>query len=453
MGKRGKRADHQGDESNQESDYTILSDNEDLYSYLKSDARELEALPTKEGNARKDFVYSDADDDNDISDYEIQGSFSRNDRDYTDYEMEDDDELFDMDADGHEEQESEPSRSAQISSSGATASNQQALSSPSSAGGNPAGASRKGHLKCRFTNCTESFIHKTALIVHERTHTGEKIYTCNYPDCNKQFHQRSYLKYHEQTHLTNSVFKCDVPGCTKQYRSRYTLISHKREHTGEKPFVCDVNDCGKAFSQRYQWISHKKLHEPGGFDSERDKGDKSGYESDQLKMIAQKVSNQMPMKVVRSVKDSGENAIGSNAITQDPKEECTSSPAEDSKRTTMLLKTEDISEFEVTKFVSKNSSAENEESTHFMSANRVDDKVNGDSKVSGEIGYMSNQAQVDDPAAEKNNSEEMINFTEIDKSFDGKESRHSENWISLDDNDEEIIDAPSKVVEVPDYFV
>uniref|UniRef100_A0A8C3YMM8 GDNF-inducible zinc finger protein 1 n=1 Tax=Catagonus wagneri TaxID=51154 RepID=A0A8C3YMM8_9CETA len=102
--------------------------------------------------------------------------------------------------------------------------------------------------------CGKGLSSKTALRLHERTHTGHRPYGC--PECQAAFSQPSALKTHLRIHTGEKPFVCDE--CGARFTQNHMLIYHKRCHTGERPFMCET--CGKSFASKEYLKHHNRIH-------------------------------------------------------------------------------------------------------------------------------------------------------------------------------------------------
>ncbi|XP_033830496.2 zinc finger protein Aiolos-like [Periophthalmus magnuspinnatus] len=113
----------------------------------------------------------------------------------------------------------------------------------------PQHASSQGKLNCDI--CGLSCVSINVLLVHKRSHTGERPFHC--PQCGASFTQKGNLLRHIKLHSGEKPFKC--PMCSYACRRRDALSGHLRTHSVEKPFKC--NHCSRSYKQRSSLEEHR----------------------------------------------------------------------------------------------------------------------------------------------------------------------------------------------------
>ncbi|XP_068608629.1 zinc finger protein Eos [Brachionichthys hirsutus] len=110
-----------------------------------------------------------------------------------------------------------------------------------------------GKLQCEV--CGMICIGPNVLMVHKRSHTGERPFQCN--QCGASFTQKGNLLRHIKLHSGEKPFKCPV--CNYACRRRDALAGHLRTHavsspTVGKPFKCSY--CSRSFKQQNTLEEH-----------------------------------------------------------------------------------------------------------------------------------------------------------------------------------------------------
>ncbi|XP_069496076.1 zinc finger protein 182-like [Ambystoma mexicanum] len=135
-----------------------------------------------------------------------------------------------------------------------------------------------GEIKHECDICRKRFAHRTGLLAHRRSHTGNQPHQCFV--CHKTFGSKSALVLHEKTHKrggTTEQFKrtyvppskapaagLGIPKphqcqyCEKSFNDKALLVIHERTHSGESPHQC--GKCQKTFTSQNLLAAHSRTH-------------------------------------------------------------------------------------------------------------------------------------------------------------------------------------------------